>query len=58
VKRIDRLVSMSDLKYNAIVESGIAVGDRIAIREDLIPADAWVEINAKKSAGYYNGAAD
>jgi GTP cyclohydrolase II len=58
VKRIDRLVSMSDLKYNAIVESGIVVGDRIAIREDLIPADAWVEINAKKSAGYYNGAAD
>lgn len=58
VKRIDRLVSMSDLKYNAIVESGIAVGDRIAIREDLIPADAWVEINAKKSAGYYNGAVD
>lgn len=58
VKRIDRLVSMSDLKYNAIVESGIAVGDRIAIREDLIPADAWVEINAKKSAGYYDGSTD
>jgi GTP cyclohydrolase II len=54
VKRIDRLVSMSDMKYDAIVESGIAVGDRIAIREDLIPADAWVEINAKKSAGYYD----
>ncbi len=58
VTRIDRLVSMSDMKYNAIVESGIAVGDRIAIREDLIPADAWVEINAKKSAGYYDGAID
>ncbi len=58
VQRIDRLVSMSDMKYNAIVESGIAVGDRIAIREDLIPADAWVEINAKKSAGYYDGATD
>jgi GTP cyclohydrolase II len=51
-------VSMSDLKHNAIVESGIAVGDRIAIREDLIPADAWVEINAKKSAGYYDGSTD
>jgi GTP cyclohydrolase II len=58
VQGIDRLVSMSDLKYNAIVESGIAVSDRIAIREDLIPADAWVEINAKKSAGYYNGSTD
>jgi GTP cyclohydrolase II len=58
VKRIDRLVSMSDMKYNAIVESGIVVGDRIAIREDLIPADAWVEINAKKSAGYYDGSTD
>lgn len=58
VKQIDRLVSMSDMKYNAIVNSGIAVVDRVAIREDLIPADAWVEINAKKAAGYYDGSTD
>jgi GTP cyclohydrolase II len=57
VTRIDRLVSMSDMKYDAIIASGITVGDRIAIREELIPADAWVEINAKKSAGYYDSSA-
>ncbi len=58
VKRIDRLVSMSDMKYNAIVNSGIEVIDRIPIRKELIPADAWVEINAKKAAGYYDGSTD
>ncbi|MBE9033386.1 GTP cyclohydrolase II [filamentous cyanobacterium LEGE 11480] len=58
VKRIDRLVSMSDMKYDAIVESGIEVLNRIPIRADLIPADAWVEINAKKAAGYYDGSTD
>lgn len=54
VKRIDRLVSMSDHKYNAIVNSGIQVIDRIMLIDDLIPLDARVEIEAKKAAGYYN----
>ena len=54
VKRIDRLVSMSDHKYNAIVNSGIKVIDRIMLIDDLIPLDARVEIEAKKAAGYYN----
>ncbi|MEZ2227704.1 MAG: GTP cyclohydrolase II [Microcoleus sp.] len=53
ISRIDSLVSMSDLKYNAIVNSGIQVVDRIPIPEDRIPADAQVEIIAKKAAGYY-----
>lgn len=53
ISRIDRLVSMSDLKYNAISNSGIQVVDRIPIPEDWIPADAQVEIIAKKAAGYY-----
>jgi len=53
IARIDRFVSMSNLKYDAIVQSGIEVGDRITIPEDLIPADAQVEMNAKKAAGYY-----
>ncbi|MEL6160863.1 MAG: GTP cyclohydrolase II [Cyanobacteria bacterium J06623_5] len=53
ISRIDRFVSMSNLKYNAIVHSGIEVGERITIPEDLIPADAQVEMNAKKAAGYY-----
>lgn len=53
ITRIDRLVSMSDMKYNAIVNSGIKVIERIAIPEDRIPEDAKVEIAAKQAAGYY-----
>lgn len=53
VTQIDRLVSMSNMKYNAIVNSGIKVVERIAIPPELIPADAQVEIEAKKAAGYY-----
>jgi GTP cyclohydrolase II len=53
-KRIDRLVSMSDMKYNAITRSGIEVTERIPIPADRIPADAHVEMDAKKAAGYYS----
>jgi GTP cyclohydrolase II len=53
ITRIDRFVSMSDMKYNAIVHSGIQVIERIAIPDELIPADAQVEIAAKQAAGYY-----
>lgn len=53
ITRIDRLVSMSDMKYNAIVNSGIEVIHRIPIPEDWIPEDAKVEIAAKQAAGYY-----
>ena len=53
ITRIDRLVSMSDLKYNAIISSGIEVIERIAIPDDWIPEDARVEIAAKQAAGYY-----
>jgi GTP cyclohydrolase II len=53
VTRIDRFVSMSDMKYNAIVRGGIEIVERVPIPDDLIPADARVEIEAKKAAGYY-----
>ncbi|RCJ29148.1 hypothetical protein A6770_00735 [Nostoc minutum NIES-26] len=53
ITRIDRMVSMSNMKYNAITESGIEIGERIPIPEGLIPQDARVEIEAKKAAGYY-----
>lgn len=53
ITRIDSFVSMSDMKYNAIVDSGIEVIQRVAIPEELIPADAMVEIAAKQAAGYY-----
>lgn len=53
VNRIDRLVSMSNMKYDALVKAGIAVISRIAIPDELIPADARVEMDAKKAAGYF-----
>jgi GTP cyclohydrolase II len=53
IKRIDRFISMSDMKYDAIVGSGIEIGERVPIPADLIPPDASVEMEAKKAAGYY-----
>jgi len=53
VRKIHRLVSMSNMKYDAITGSGIEVGERIDIPEALIPADARVEMDAKKAAGYF-----
>jgi GTP cyclohydrolase II len=54
ISKIDRLVSMSNMKYNAITHAGIEVVQRIPIPPDLIPADAQVEIEAKKASGYYS----
>ncbi len=53
VTRIDRFISMSNMKYEAIVDSGIEIGERVPIPDDLIPPDASVEMEAKKAAGYY-----
>ncbi|MDQ2802896.1 MAG: GTP cyclohydrolase II [Pseudomonadota bacterium] len=53
IARIDRLVSMSHMKHAPIVASGIEVVERVPIPEALIPADASVEMDAKKAAGYY-----
>ena len=53
ITKIHRLVSMSNMKYDAITGSGIEVGERISIPEELIPADARVEIDAKMAAGYF-----
>ena len=41
------------MKYDAIVGSGIEVGERVKIPDDLIPADARVEMDAKMAAGYF-----
>jgi GTP cyclohydrolase II len=54
VTRIDRLVSMSNLKYEALVNSGVEIGERVAIPAGLVPKDASVEIEAKKAAGYFS----
>ncbi|MCK0176095.1 GTP cyclohydrolase II [Mycolicibacterium sp. F2034L] len=53
VRKIHRLVSMSNMKYDAITGSGIEVGERVNIPEELIPDDARVEIDAKMAAGYF-----
>jgi GTP cyclohydrolase II len=53
IRRIHRLVSMSNVKYDAIVASGIEVGERVKIPDALVPADARVEIEAKIAAGYF-----
>jgi GTP cyclohydrolase II len=53
VRKIHRLVSMSNMKYDAITQSGIEVGERVDIPAGLIPADAQVEMQAKKAAGYF-----
>jgi GTP cyclohydrolase II len=55
IKRIDRLVSMSNLKYDALVGSGIDIGERVPLPAELVPPDAMVEIAAKKAAGYFSG---
>ena len=54
VKRIDRFVSMSNLKHDALTRQGIEIGERVAIPEELVPDDANVEITAKKAAGYFS----
>lgn len=53
ITRIHRLVSMSNMKYDAITGAGISVGERVDIPADLIPDDARVEIDAKVAAGYF-----
>ena len=54
LQRIDRFLSMSDMKYDALTGQGIDIVERVPIPDELIPADAYVEIAAKKAAGYYS----
>ncbi len=53
ITKIDQFVSMSDMKYDAITKSGIRIIKRVPIPDELVPADAQVEMEAKKAAGYY-----
>jgi GTP cyclohydrolase II len=54
IERIDNLISMSNMKHDAIVKSGIKVVRRYEIPMHKIPGDASVEMEAKKAAGYFN----
>lgn len=53
LSKIDRFVSMSDMKYNSITKTGIRIHERVTIPDELIPSDAHVEMEAKKAAGYF-----
>jgi len=54
VTRIDRFISMSNMKYDAMVGQGIEIVERVAIPDGMIPDDAQVEMQAKKAAGYFS----
>ena len=43
-------------RYNAIVESGIKIVNRVEIPPEMVPKDAQVEIAAKVFHGYHAGA--
>ncbi|MBL8459075.1 GTP cyclohydrolase II [Zoogloea sp.] len=53
ITRIDRWASMSNMKHGALTAAGIAVVEQVAIPDELIPADARVEMDAKTAAGYF-----
>jgi GTP cyclohydrolase II len=53
IAKIDRFVSMSNMKHDAIVRAGIEIVTRVPIPDELIPDDARVEMDAKMAAGYF-----
>ncbi|KAH8083731.1 GTP cyclohydrolase N terminal-domain-containing protein [Filobasidium floriforme] len=54
VQKIDNMISMSDMKHDAIVSSGIPILKRYDIPAELLPPDSQVEIDAKIAAGYFS----
>jgi hypothetical protein len=46
--------AQSDMKYDAIVSSGIPILKRYDIPAELLPPDSQVEIDAKIAAGYFS----
>ena len=53
IKRIDRWISMSNMKFDAMAAHGIEIKQRVPIPDEMIPRDASVEMDAKKAAGYF-----
>src|SRR6201991_2236856 len=54
LRRIDRFISMSDMKHDALTGQCSEIVERVPISDDMISADAHVEIAAKKAAGYFS----
>lgn len=53
ITKIDEMISMSNMKYDAIVDSGIPIHIRVPIPEEMLPADSKVEMDAKIASGYF-----
>ncbi|KAI8848091.1 GTP cyclohydrolase N terminal-domain-containing protein [Chytridium lagenaria] len=56
ITKIDKMISMSNMKYDAIVGSGIPIIERVPIPDDMLPPDSQVEIDAKIASGYFSHA--
>ena len=54
IQKIDRMISMSNMKYDAIVGSGIPIIERVEIPAGMLPPDSQVEIDAKIASGYFS----
>ena len=57
IKKIDRFISMSNMKYDAITQSGIEIVERVDLPESMLPPDSKVEIDAKIASGYFSSRA-
>lgn len=54
IRRIDRWISMSNMKSEALAAAGIEIVQSVAIPDALVPRHAHVEIEAKKLSGYFS----
>ncbi|KAI8807608.1 GTP cyclohydrolase N terminal-domain-containing protein [Cladochytrium replicatum] len=54
IEKIDRMISMSNMKYDAIIGAGIPILERVPIPDHYLPPDSKVEIDAKIAAGYFS----
>lgn len=53
ITKIDEMISMSNMKYEAIVDAGIPILERIPIPDGMLPPDSQVEMEAKIASGYF-----
>lgn len=54
IRKIDEMISMSNMKYDAIVGSGIPILERVPIPDEMVPQDSQVEMEAKIASGYFS----
>ncbi len=54
VARVDRWLSMSNMKRDALTDAGIEVVSQIELPDHLVDHAARIEIGAKKNAGYFS----